>query len=66
MSKKIESDAQFFASLSPAQRDYYLSDLKRQQEHLQAAFRDLSRGMGLASQLNSELLERALQQQASR
>ena len=54
MSGKIETDAQFLASLDRAQGRYFLSRERERQALLQASLRDLSRGLGAVGELNGE------------
>ncbi|KFN49787.1 hypothetical protein [Arenimonas composti] len=57
----FHSDAEFVASLKPAQRDYYLGRAAEIQQQLQDALREISRGLSAVSLLTQDFL--ALQSQ---
>ncbi|MFT3898050.1 MAG: hypothetical protein QM719_10225 [Thermomonas sp.] len=54
MSGSIENDARFLAGLDPEQRRYFLARESAKRDLLQAALRDLARGIGVVSALNGE------------
>jgi hypothetical protein len=56
MNAKIETDAQFLASLDRAQKRYFLMRERERQALLQASLRDLSRGLGVVGALHGESL----------
>ena len=60
MSAKIETDAQFLASLDRAQKRHFLMREATRRAALQAALADLARGLGAIGSLHGEALSAAL------
>lgn len=60
---QLKTDAEFVKTLTPRQREYFLSRELSIQQRLQAALRELSRGFGTVNALSGEALGLALSQQ---
>ena len=56
-SHAFETDAEFLHSLTKRQREYFIRRETTVQERLQAALRDVSRGLGVISGLKERLIK---------